>query len=86
MPNSVNGDPETLWEYVRRHERDLYRGNGKPGLTLRMQSVEECQDQQEIDMAEVKKTMETTRKQLWAMIMLGLSTLTGVIVILIGHR
>lgn len=31
-----------LHEAVNRHEKDLYRGNGKPGLTTRMAVVEDA--------------------------------------------
>jgi hypothetical protein len=36
LPESWNG----LREQIERHERDLYRGNGLPGLTTRIQIVE----------------------------------------------
>ena len=29
---------------VEQHDRDLYRGNGKPGITTRIQSLEDCMD------------------------------------------
>lgn len=29
-------------ELLERHEKDLYRGNGKPGITTRMEKVEEA--------------------------------------------
>lgn len=37
--------PPSSWEYglremVERHEKDLYRGNGLPGITTRMQNAE----------------------------------------------
>lgn len=31
---------ESLHEIVARHDRDLYRGNGLPGITTRMAAVE----------------------------------------------
>lgn len=27
---------------VRRHDRDLYQGNGKPAITVRMAVMEDC--------------------------------------------
>lgn len=29
---------------IEQHDRDLYRGNGKPGITTRIQSLEEAID------------------------------------------
>ena len=29
---------------VEQHDRDLYRGNGKPGITTRIQSLEDAVD------------------------------------------
>ena len=31
-----------LEEITERHDKDLYRGNGKPGMTTRMEKVEEA--------------------------------------------
>lgn len=32
---------ESLHDIVQRHEKDLYRGNGLPGITTRLKSVED---------------------------------------------
>lgn len=44
MPNTPNGEIwreiERQGEVLDRHDRDIYRGNGKPGLTIRMEKVE----------------------------------------------
>jgi hypothetical protein len=31
----------SIGELVRQHDQDLYRGNGKPGLTVRMEKSED---------------------------------------------
>lgn len=60
---------------VRRHEKDLYHGNGKPALTVRMSQLEEA----------IKEIIETRKianaKQdkiqmlVWAALITGLANL-----------
>lgn len=40
IDDSVPG-PGEIWRIVKYHDTDLYRGNGKPGLTTRMALVED---------------------------------------------
>ena len=46
MPTPMNGEVwrelNRIKELLERHEKDLYRGNGKPGITTRMEKVEEA--------------------------------------------
>ncbi len=40
----------SLAEIVKRHERDLYRGNGKPGITTRLSELESYRERTESDL------------------------------------
>lgn len=42
--------PNELWLMVRRHDRDLYRGNGKPGVTIRLNDLENYKRRTENDL------------------------------------
>ena len=46
VQNTPNGEIwreiERLCALVERHDKDIYRGNGKPGITTRMEKVEEA--------------------------------------------
>jgi hypothetical protein len=42
VPNGEDWRIQKLEESVDRHERDIYRGNGKPGLTARVEKVEDA--------------------------------------------
>lgn len=39
MPENHYG--RSITELVEQHDKDLYRGNGKPGLTIRMEKSED---------------------------------------------
>jgi len=54
---------------------DVYFGNGKPGLTTRMQSAEERQDAMDLRCDKADKDLANTRKMFWAIIVLLLSIL-----------
>ena len=41
-PNGESWRIQRLEELVERHDKDMYRGNGKPGITTRMEKVEEA--------------------------------------------
>ena len=43
-PNGEVWRFQKMEETLERHERDLYRGNGKPGLTTRMEKAEQSLD------------------------------------------
>lgn len=79
----------TPWDLLGQHDRDLYRGNGKPGLTTRMQQAEDRLDG--IDgkdgrMDKCEQSLDSTRKLFWALVMLALSNLTGIVVILVTRH
>lgn len=59
-------------ELVFQHDKDLYRGNGKPGLTTRMQQAEDCMEAQGLRIDKIDK-------KFWAIILLLLTLLGGVI-------
>lgn len=50
------------YRMLLRHEQDLYRGNGKPGLTTRMALMEDCVDK--IDEA-IQKSNRKTDQLSW---------------------
>jgi hypothetical protein len=43
-----------IWKRVSKHDRDLYEGNGKPSLTVRMESAEDCNERHEKRIAKVE--------------------------------
>jgi hypothetical protein len=55
MPNG--GCPHT--ELIFQHDRDLYRGNGKPGVTIRLEKIEDRMDSMEkaLDRRETKQNI-----------------------------
>lgn len=55
MPEHNGG--ETIQQMIQRHEKDLYRGNGLPGLCTRVKSTED-------DVILLTKTCEETNKRL----------------------
>lgn len=71
-------DDTSLHRMVLRHDKDLYLGNGSPGLTTRMAL-------QEGKMMASETKMNTIQMQLWGCIGLLISTLTGIIVVLVKH-
>lgn len=54
---------------------DVYFGNGKPGLTTRMQSVEERQDAMDERCDKSDKKFDRMQAMLWTMIVLLLTIL-----------
>jgi hypothetical protein len=40
---------------LRYHDKDLYRGNGKPGITRRLDALEDCKDRMENDLYDRKE-------------------------------
>jgi hypothetical protein len=46
VQNTPNGEIwrelKRICDLVERHDKDIYRGNGKPGITTRMEKVEEA--------------------------------------------
>ena len=61
---------------VDKHEQDLYRGNGKPGLTTRMAGAEGRLDNHDTLMAKLER-------QGGRMIALLISTLVSILTLLI---
>ncbi len=75
MPESENG--RQLRELVERHERDLYRGNGLPGLTTRVKSAEDRLTTLENYQVQVERRREAKMN-----ILLG-TTLTAVVALVV---
>ncbi len=65
---------------VRRHDKDLYHGNGKPGLTTRMMLAEEKLDTMKESVDErldaTAKLVEQINKRFWTII-LGIAGTLG---------
>lgn len=59
-------------QMVDRHENDLYHGNGKPGITNRLQVIED-------DVSRSAEQVEFLDKKFWAIILLLLTILGTVI-------
>lgn len=57
---------------VDRHDQDLYRGNGKPGLTTRMALMEDC----------VEKISKNLNKITWLLVA---AIITGIMTILVSR-
>lgn len=55
---------------VQRHDKDLYYGNGKPGLTTRMALMEDC----------VNKISRNLSKIVWLIVSGGITGLVALIV------
>lgn len=66
------GGSNWLVRAVRKHDDDLYRGNGRPGLTTR---VAVCEKEQE----EMKQTVESMKTTLRAVAIMGAGTLLSVL-------
>jgi len=57
---------------VERHDKDLYFGNGKPALTIRMEIGEERLDTQDKALTELKEQNKTKDSRDWA-ILIGIA-------------
>ena len=47
-------------EMVRKHEQDLYRGNGKPGITTRIEKLESQMEAIRTDISLLKEMRDVT--------------------------
>jgi hypothetical protein len=71
---------ESIAAIVRRHDKDLYRGNGKPGLTTRMAQQESAMEVATGRIDKADKRQDRTQSMFWAIILLLLTILgTGVL-------
>lgn len=70
---------ESIASLVRRHDKDLYRGNGKPGLTTRMARQEDAMEVAIDRLDKSDKRQDRTQSMFWAIILLLLTILGGVI-------
>lgn len=80
----MNGTTER--ERLDRVYNDVYFGNGKPGLTTRMQLSEERHDAMDARCDKSDKSLADTRKMFWAIIVLLLSILGTTLVDMIKSR
>jgi hypothetical protein len=63
---------ESLTAMARRVYNDMYLGNGKPGMTTRM-------DRMEVAMVEVQQQCRTLGRMFWAIIILLVTILGSII-------
>jgi hypothetical protein len=71
-----NGAPHSgLENLVYQHDQDLYRGNGRPGLTTRVWNVEN--DIEQIKVREEKRTKKWDRIEIlvWAAVIAAIANL-----------
>ena len=59
MPDSQYRPAARYETLVDKHEQDLYRGNGKPGITTRLQQLEDCVDSLEAYNTERDRKIQT---------------------------
>lgn len=72
----MSNGQQNIWE---RHEQTLYRGNGKPGLCTRMQQAEDRLDSGDDRMSAQDARIDNFVKMGWAIILLLVSCLAGII-------
>lgn len=70
---------ERIDALVFQHDKDLYRGNGKPGLTTRMQQAEDKMENIDTCIEDQSLRIDKIDKKFWAIILLLLTLLGGVI-------
>jgi len=70
---------EQVEKEVSYHRKMLLEGNGKPGLTTRMQQVEDCMEVQEQRITDQGKRIDKIDTKFWAIILLLLTLLGGVV-------
>lgn len=71
---------------VGKHDQDIYRGNGKPGLTTRILQQEEAMEQQKEEMDKRDKRDEKLKNWIVSLVFLVLATLFTLIGNLVkGH-
>lgn len=71
---------------VRQMHKDIYLGdNRKPGLTTRMQQAEDCDAVAESRMNAQDKRMDGQDAKQWAIILLVVTCLGGIVAELIKH-
>lgn len=61
---------------VDKHQKDLYEGNGKPALTVRMALVES-------DVSEVKESLQFGRRLMITSTVSGLMACVGVLILIV---
>jgi hypothetical protein len=62
---------------IGRLEKDMWHGNGKPGLTTRMQQAEDALSATKINIEDTNKRISSTDRKFWAIILLLLTLLGG---------
>ena len=70
---------KSLADLVYQHDKDLYIGNGKPGLTTRMHESEKCSERIERDNVVRDERIKTIDKKFNVIIMLLITVLAGLV-------
>jgi hypothetical protein len=55
-------------DMVIKHDQDLYRGNGLPGMTSRMATVEERQDNSDERQCKVEDAIKQIADRMWLIV------------------
>jgi len=63
---------------IHQHEKDLYRGNGKPGITTRLKTLEDS-------MERIEDLQAATDRKFWAVIVLLITILGSIITQMVRH-
>lgn len=69
-------DVTRLWDMVNRHDKDLYHGNGKPAITVRLSDVEG-------DVSDLKTCTTNMEKKQDRILWLVVTTLVTLVTLLI---
>lgn len=75
MPNGFSNDEHKQLEKVFK---DVYFGNGKPGLTTRMETAENCLEAHGERMDASDKRQDAVDKKFWWIIVLLVTTIVGI--------
>jgi len=78
--NVSNGNGVDVAGRLGRVEKDLYYGNGKPGITTRIQQNEDCLEQHGERMDAHDRRIDGVDTKFWAIILLLITLLAGVVV------
>lgn len=77
---------DSISAMVRRHDRDLYRGNGKPGITTRLTQSEDAMDAAMDRIERSEKRQEQIAKMFWAIILMFFTILGGIVTEMVTHK
>lgn len=62
MPMGESGTFREIDDRIKRLEKDMWHGNGKPGMTTRMAVAEECMDTINANIARLNRNIEKSNE------------------------